>query len=301
MDTFANHPLQGAKRTTPKIYLGMREQAILKKMFLYLVIFCLLTVALLPFIWVASMSLQTREQMRIRIPIQWIPNPITIQNYIDGWKAQPWLYYFRNNLIWGLGSTTGLVLSTTLVAYAFARMKFRGRSFLILLNICLMLLPDQVTMVPRFIIYSWLGWVGTFKPVIIPAFLAYAPSHTFMLTQFFKTIPNELSEAARIDGASELTILRTIILPLSKPILVVMIAFHLTWVWNDYLTPLLYLKDKQYMVIVLGLQQFIGVRGQVGWGPLMAMSLALAIPVIALYFYIQKYVTQAFVLSGMKG
>ncbi len=280
---------------------GMKTEQLVKKVVSYGLIVLLLLVILIPLVWVISISFQTGDQLRIRIPIQWIPNPVTLQNYIDGFNAEPWLFYLRNNLIWGAGSLVGLLISTTLVAYAFARMNFRGKNFLFMINILLMLLPDQVTMVPKFIMFARLGWIGTFLPVIVPAFFAYAPSHTFMLTQFFRTIPRDLSEAARIDGASEFQILWHIILPLSKPIMAVVVVFHLTWIWSDYLTPLIYLSSPKTEPIVLGLQDFIGIRGQIGWGPLMAMSFLTAIPVVVLYFFVQRYFAESFVLSGMKG
>ena len=279
----------------------MRLERYAKTTLTYFFILIFLIVIMAPLAWVISISFQTNDQLRIRIPIQWIPNPFTFQNFIDGYNAQPWLFYLRNNLIWGVGSTVGLLISTTLVAYAFARMNFRGKSLLIFINILLMLLPDQVTMVPKFIMFARLGWIGTFLPVIVPAFFAYAPTHTFMLTQFFRSIPKELSEAARIDGANEFQILWHIILPLSKPILAVVVVFHTTWVWSDYLTPLIYLSTPNTMPIVLGLQEFIGVRGQIGWGPLMSMSFLTALPVIVLYFYAQRYFAQSFMLSGLKG
>jgi multiple sugar transport system permease protein len=285
----------------PRFGLGMRRRRQLKHTLVYLLITLFLAVALMPLAWVISTSLQSLDQLRVTYPIQWIPKPLFFANYPDGWHQQPWLLYLRNTLIVALGSATGELVSTIPVSYAFARMKFRGRAFLTLVNISLMLLPGQVTMVPTFILFSRLGWIGTFKPVIIPFWFGFSAWSIFLLTQFFRTIPEDLSDAARIDGADEFTIMTKVILPLCKPILAVLVVFHITWVWNDYLTAIIYLKDTAHRPLVLGLQWFIGQHGEVGWGPLMAMSVLIALPIVPLYFFVQRYITGAFVTSGLKG
>jgi multiple sugar transport system permease protein len=260
-----------------------------------------LAIALLPLAWMVSVALQTEDQIRISIPVQWIPNPVTWENFQTGWAAQNWPRYYANTLFFALGSSIGLVISSTLAGYAFARLRFPGREALMLLNISLMLLPGQVTMIPRFIMWAKLDLVGTWWPVMIPFFLAGAPFYVFLMRQFLRGIPMELSDAARIDGCNEFGVFWRIIVPLVKPAIAVMVAGHITWAWNDLLLSLIYLKDEQHRQLILALQGFIEVRGQVGWGPLMAMSTAVALPVIVVYFFVQRYFVQTFTLSGLKG
>jgi multiple sugar transport system permease protein len=280
---------------------SMRRNQAAKFTVVYILLFGFLVVAIVPLIWVLSTSFKTSDQLRISYPIQWIPNPVYYQNYLNGWAAEPWLLYLRNTLIYAVGSTIGLLVSTIPVSYAFARMKFPGRDVLMFINISLMLLPGQVTMVPVFVLFSWLGWIGSFKPVIVPWFFAVSAWEVFVLRQFFRSIPTELSDAALIDGANDFDIMTKIILPLSKPAIAVITVLQITFVWNDFLTSTIYLRDSQHMPLVLGLNSFIGYHGNVNWGEWMAMAALVALPMIGLYFFGQKYISQAFILSGVKG
>lgn len=282
--------------------LGRRSRHRLFITFAYVCIAIYLGVALLPMAWMISTALQTEDQIRISIPIQWIPNPATLENFRKGWEADPnWLLYYRNTLFWALGSSVGLVLSSSIVGYAFARMRFPGRETLMLLNIALMLLPGQVTMVPTFLIWARLDLVGTWWPVMVPFYLAGSPYYVFLMRQFLRSIPMELSDAARIDGCNEFGIFARIVLPLTKPAIAVMVSGHVTWVWNALLQSLIYLKDNEHRQLILALQAFIGEQGRVGWGPLMAMSVAVGLPVVVVYFFLQREFVQAFMLSGVKG
>ena len=281
--------------------LGMKASRILSTILAYLLLFFFLGISLLPMAWMLSTALQTPDQIRISIPVQWIPRPVTLQNFVTGWNFQPWMLYFRNTLWFAGTSALGLVLSSTVVGYAFGRMKFPGREALMFLNISLMLLPGQVTMIPRFIMFAKMELVGTYWPVVLPFFFATAPYYVFLMRQFFRTIPMELSDAARIDGCNEFGIFWRVVLPLTKPAIAVMVAGHVSWAWNALLISLIYLKDNDHRQLILALRSFIGEYGRVGWGPLMAMSLVVAMPVVVLYFILQRYFAQAFVLSGLKG
>lgn len=284
--------------------LGMRSSRRIGHGLAYLSICTFLFVLLLPLYWMAIGSFKSQAQSETLWPIQWIPNPLVPGNYVEGWKAGPWLHYLANTMTWAMGTTIGLLISISLTGYAFARMKFRGHEALFFLNLLLMLLPSQVTMIPVFMINSRLGWVGTWKPVIVPCFLAAAPQYVFLMRQFFRTIPTELSEAARIDGCGELGILCRIILPLSKPAMAVMVMGNISWAWSDFMTSVIYFRDPAHQTLVLGMQSFIiNTTHQqiVRWGPLMAMSVVWAMPMMVLFYFSQRYFTQTFTLSGITG
>jgi len=282
--------------------LGRKATRTVSHTLAYVAILAYLVTALLPMAWMVSTALQTEDQIRISVPVQWIPKPATLQNFQLGWKADPnWLKYFRNTVYWAVVSSIGLVMSSTVVGYAFARMHFPGRELLMSINIALMLLPGQVTMIPTFLIWANLNLVGTWWPVMVPFFLAASPYYVFLMRQFLRTIPMELSDAARIDGCNEFGIFLRIVLPLTKPAVAVMVSGHITWVWNALLQSLIYLKDNEHRQLILALRGFIGQYGRVGWGPLMAMSTLVGLPVVVVYFFLQRYFVQAFILSGMKG
>ena len=282
-------------------YIGMRASRYIQHSIAYVLIALFLIMSLMPLGWMFSAAFKTLEQMRITVPIQWIPNPITLQNFIDGWGARDWLLSLRNTLILAVYVGVPTMASCTLAAYAFARMKFRGSEALMLLNISLMLIPDQVTLVPRFVMMARMGWVGTWLPAIIPSMLAINPAMVFVLRQFFRAIPNDLSDAARIDGCNDLGIFWRIVVPLSKPILALQVVFIISWAWNDLLFSLLYLKDRSMQTLTLAMQGFIGTRGDTRWGPMMAMSVLMSLPMMVLSYYGQRYFTEGFTLSGIKG
>ena len=281
--------------------LGMRASRIIQHTIAYVLIAIFLTIALMPLAWMFSAAFKTLEQMRVTIPIQWIPNPVTLQNFSDGWRARDWMLNLRNTLMLAVFVGVPTMASCTLAAYAFARMRFRGSEALMILNSSLRLIADFVTMVPRYVMMARFGWIGTWLPAIIPSLLALNPAMVFVLRQFFRAIPNELSEAARLDGSNELGIYWRIVLPLSKPILALQVVFIISWAWNDLLFPLLYLKDKSMQTLTLAMMGFIGTRGDTKWGQMMAMSVLVSLPMMALSYYGQRYFTEGFTLTGIKG
>ena len=281
--------------------LGMRASRIVQHAIAYILIAVFLAIALMPLAWMFSGAFKTLEQMRITFPIQWIPNPVTLQNFADGWQERNWLLNLRNTLMLAVFVGVPTITTCTLAAYAFARMRFPGSEFLMFLNISLMLIPDFVTMVPRYVMMARLGWIGTWLPAVVPSMLALNPAMVFVLRQFFRAIPNELSEAARLDGSSELGIYWRVILPLSKPILALQIVLITSWAWNDLLFPLLYLKDQSMQTLTLAMMGFIGIRGDTRWGQMMAMSVLVSLPMMGLSYYGQRYFTEGFTLSGIKG
>jgi multiple sugar transport system permease protein len=237
-----------------------------------------------------------------------LPRSIQWHNYFDvlhNEKAN-FLLWTRNTLVVAVLTIAGTTLSSAIVAYGFARLKFRGRSALFGLMLSTMMIPFPVTMVPLFALFRWLGdfthiaWLGTFKPLWVPAWFGSA-FNIFLLRQFFLTIPNELSESARIDGCTEFGIFWRIILPLSRPALAVVALFAFLYVWNDFLSPLIFLQRPEQFTLVLGLENFHDKAGGTSWHLLMAASVLVIAPAILLFFIAQKSFIEGIATTGMKG
>ena len=221
------------------------------------------------------------------------------RNYTDAFRRIDFFHNLRNTLFICFTYVIGTVLSSSLVAYSFARIPWRGRNVMFVLVLSTMMLPYQVTLIPLFAVYSKLGWVGTFKPLVIPAFFG-VPFYIFLLRQFFLGVPEDLSAAARIDGCNEFGIYWRIILPLSKPALATTALFTFLFEWGDFLYPLVFLQDERQYTLALALQQFQS-QHESAWGPLMAMSTVITIPIIILFFFTQRTFIQGITLTGLKG
>jgi multiple sugar transport system permease protein len=252
----------------------------------------------LPFFWQLSTSLKPDAQIFL-LPPQWIPNPIQWSNYPRALTYIPYFLYFRNTLYIAIFNVGALLLSCTLVAYGFARINWPGRNILFGILLATLMIPYPVTLIPTFLIFRTLGWVGTPNPLTWPAFFG-APFYIFLLRQFYMTIPQELSHAAKIDGASEFSIYWRIILPLSRPALATVALFTFLANWNDFLGPLIYLSDKQQYTLALGLYGFAGAR-KTEWGLLMAAGTVTVLPIIVLFFLAQRTFIQGVTLTGTKG
>ena len=220
-------------------------------------------------------------------------------NYVDAFRRMDFIQNLRNTLFICVAYVLGTVCASSLVAYSFARIPWRGRNALFVLVLSTMMLPYQVTLIPLFAIYSKLGWVGTFKPLIAPAFFG-VPFYIFLLRQFFMGIPQDLSAAARIDGCNEFGIYWRVIMPLSKPALATTALFTFLFEWGDFLFPLVYLQDERQYTLALALQQFQSQHAS-AWGPLMAMSTVITVPIIIVFFFTQKTFIQGITLTGLKG
>jgi multiple sugar transport system permease protein len=227
-----------------------------------------------------------------------IPAPVVTHNYPDAIQNMPFLLYLRNTLLLCICTVAGAVVSSAVVAYGFAKIEFPGRNQLFGLMIATMALPGQVTMIPIFSLFRKIGWYGTYLPLIVPAFTASA-YYVFLMTQFFRTLPEEMSEAARVDGAGEWTIFQTLILPLSKPALATCALFQFIGTWNDFLGPLLYVNDPSKYPLAYGLQQFVSHYGGF-YAQLMAAATIFTIPIIILFFLAQKTFIQGISTTGGK-
>lgn len=221
------------------------------------------------------------------------------ENYRRAFEMMNFTQNLRNTLFVCFTAVLGTVLSSSVVAYSFARIPWRGRDIVFVLVLATMMLPYQVTLIPLFAVYSRLGWVGTFRPLIAPYWFG-VPFYIFLLRQFFKGIPEDLSAAARIDGCSEFGIFARIILPLSKPALATTALFMFLFQWGDFLNPLIYLQDHSQYTLAVALQQFQSQHDS-AWGPLMAMGAVITLPVILLFFLTQRTFIQGITLSGLKG
>jgi multiple sugar transport system permease protein len=264
----------------------------------YFLLIALSVVFIAPFLWLVSTSLKPDKQILVYPPV-WIPNPVEWTNYEKGLTAIPFGLYLLNTLFICAMHVVGTVWSSSMVAYGLSRIPWRGREVLFAVLIGTMLLPPQVTMVPVFSIFKSLGWLDTFLPLTFPAFLGGA-FNVFLLRQFFKTIPNELTESARLDGASEWHNYFYIVLPLAKPALWTIALFAFIGSWNDYLGPLIYLFDDRKYTLSLGLAMF---RNQYGaqWGQMMAVSTVVTVPLIILFFFTQRTFVKGITMTGMKG
>lgn len=260
---------------------------------------------ILPLYWMAASGLKDTSQV-FTIPPVWFPIPARWINYWEAWHVDRFNLYALNTIFrYAVPIVVGSVVSNTLVAYGFARLRWPGRDLLFAICLMTMMIPYQVTMVPIFIIFKQLGWVNSFKPLVIPAYFASAYT-IFLLRQFFRTIPSELSDAARIDGASELGILWHIILPLSKPALAVVALFAFMGAWNDYLGPLIYINNSNLYPLTMGLASLSASLSQVGvkglaYPYLMAVSTIVTLPIVLIFFFAQRTFIEGISLTGIKG
>ena len=280
---------------------------IYQKIAIYLVLIALAIPALLPMSWMVSTSLKTDKQVFATegkgTPTvslhSLVPSPVQWKNYPNALAAVPFRTYLRNTVMLCLINVFGVVLSSAIVAYGFARTNFVAKNFFFVLMISTMAVPPQVTMVPVFALFRALGWYGTYLPLTVPAFFG-APFFIFLLTQFFQKLPEDMSEAARLDGSSEWGIFTRVVLPLSKPALATCGIFQFMWTWNDYLGPLIYLNRPSLYTVAYGLQQFMSKNGG-EWTLLMAGATVFTAPIIVLFFFAQKTFIQGIATTGAKG
>nr|WP_079508185.1 carbohydrate ABC transporter permease [Mesobacillus jeotgali] len=285
--------------TAPKFYETKKFKDRVRLSFVTLLLLAGSTLILMPLWWMISTSLKSPAEIA-QYPPTFIPKEFHFNNYIEAWQTAPFTRWALNTLFLATVGTIGSVLVNSLVAYAFAKIKFKGRNALFVLVLSTMLIPGFVTMVPQYILFSKLGWVNTYLPLLVPAFLGSA-FFIFLLRQFMMGIPNELIEAAVLDGAGHLQIWWNIMLPLTKPALITVAIFSFNGAWNDLLGPLLYINDESMYTLQIGLQTFKGTV-QTQWHYLMAMSVTVLLPVILLFFFFQKYFIEGSnISSGTKG
>ena len=276
-----------------------------KRLLTQLALIVLAAMFTFPFIWLLDTAVKPLKET-MTIPPTWIPSEFQWQNFgkamaygSDTLGYWPFVIYFRNTVVLCVLVVAGSVASNAVVAYSFARLRWPGRDLAFAVTLATMMVPFPVLMVPLFQLFRNLEWIGTYRPLWVPAWFGSAFS-IFLLRQFFRTIPFELSEAAKIDGASEWMIFRQVILPLSKPALSVVALFSFMGSWNDFLGPLIYLLDQKTFTLGLGLQFFQSQNGGTEWNLLMAASSIVIAPVIILFFFTQRLFIQGIAVTGMK-
>jgi ABC-type glycerol-3-phosphate transport system permease component len=233
------------------------------------------------------------------MPPVWIPPVYHWENFPEAWKMGTFGRYYLNTLFICMVAVFGVVMSSTLAAYAFARIRFPGRQILFIIVLSTMMLPIQVTLIPLYMIFSKLGWVNSFRPLLVPLFFGDAFS-IFLLRQFFMTVPQDYDDAALIDGCSRLGVLFRILMPMVRPAVIVVAIFTFTWAWNDYLGPLIYLNSPDLFTITLGLTRFMG-RTSVEIQYLMAMTAVSTLLPVVVFFLTQRFFIQGIVITGLKG
>ncbi|MCD9021143.1 carbohydrate ABC transporter permease [Cohnella silvisoli] len=269
------------------------------RMLVYLILILGSVVMIFPFLWLMRSSLMENGQIFI-FPPQWIPAPFMWSNFSEALTTVPFALYFKNTMTIELFAVSGVLITSIMSAYSFARLKWPGRDFIFALLLGSMMLPYAVTLIPTFMLWKSLGALNSFLPLTVPAWFGGGAFNIFLLRQFFMSIPKELDEAAYMDGARPFTVLWKIIVPLAKPALIVVVIFSFIDVWNDFLGPIIYLNSDDKFTLALGLATFKGLYNA-QWGYLMAASAAIVAPILLLFFFAQRYFIEGITLTGIKG
>jgi len=285
-------------RTTHFPRLGLRGIRRFNSISGYTVLMVLAAIFMIPLYWMFSTALKSPQQT-FAIPPEWVPAPPQWNNFARVFEEVPFGRFYLNTFFLAFVNIVGHLVSVTLVAYGFARLRFPGRNLLFLIMLSTLMIPYQVTLVPRFILFSKLGMINTYWPLTLPAFTG-SPFLIFLVRQYMMSIPFDLDEAAYIDGANRFDVFWRIILPLTRPALMLVIVFTFIDVWNDFLQPLIYLNDPDLFTVSLGLSFFQGAR-ETNWNLLMAGSVLAMIPPLVLFFFAQKQLIGGISVEGLKG
>jgi multiple sugar transport system permease protein len=270
----------------------------LRTITLYVVLTIVALAMVGPFLWMVSTSLKERGEI-FHYPPEWIPRPFTPRNYAEIMNVLPMATILFNSFKIAISATIGQLVSCSLAAYAFARMEFRGKTVLYFILLATMMIPSQVTMIPVFLIMKFLGWIDSHNALIVPAFFGGAFG-TFLLRQFFSTIPKDLEDAARIDGCGRFRFFWRIVLPLSKPALVTLALFTFMSFWNDLLGPVIYLSSVDKMTLTVGLASLQSDVMSTRYDLLMAGSVLSVIPILLLLIIGQKWFVRGIAMTGLK-
>ena len=278
------------------------SRKVMRTVIYYLSVSVLGIVMIYPIFWLFASSFKSSGEIWTNVS-SLIPREPTLEHYANGWAGFggiTFTTFFKNSFIYATGATIGAVSSSAVVAYAFAKLKFVGRGFWFTLMMLTLMLPVQVQIIPQYIIFSWLDWVNTFIPLLLPRFFGQ-PFFIFLMVQFMRGLPKELDEAAEIDGCSKAGIFFRIVLPLTQPALITAAIFSFYWTWEDFMTPLIYLNDPQLYTVSLALRTFADPSGQTDWGAIFAMMGLSLVPVFLIFILFQKYLVEGISTSGLKG
>lgn len=278
--------------------LSRRNRTWLSNGLAYLVMTLLALIFMIPLFWMLSTSLKTRWEIFVWPP-QWIPETLHWENYRDAFTKYPMGRFMLNSAFLVFVNVIGELLSVPLIAYGFARLRFPGKNVLFVVMLGTMMIPGHVKLIPLFAIYNRLHMIDTYWPLVLPAFFGN-PFFIFLMVQYIKTLPRDLDEAARIDGAGTWTILYRIILPLCKPPMTIILVYTFWWTWNEFLHPLIYLNSFDKFPVQVGLAFFKG-RYSVEWNLFMAATLVSILPILILYFFVQRQLIGGIASVGLKG
>jgi multiple sugar transport system permease protein len=274
----------------------MKSRKLIGALLLHVMMYGLALITVAPFLWMVMTSFKDLPDILTYPPVWW-PKHFILDNYVNAFSAAPFGRYYFNSIFVAVAVTIGQIFTCSMAAFAFARLNFRGRDVLFYIFLGTMMIPGQVTMIPGFMMLYWLGWIDSYAALIVPG-LASAFG-TFLLRQFFLTIPRDLEDAASIDGCGRLGILWRIILPLSRPALATLAVFTFMGVFNDFLWALIVVSSEEMRTVQLGLAIFRD-RYQTDWGQLMAASVTATLPILLVFFAAQKYFIKGITLSGLK-
>jgi multiple sugar transport system permease protein len=290
----------GSAEQTVPFYQTRRFNDRLHDIVVYSLLIVLSIVFIFPFYWMVATALKAEHNVFVWPP-QWIPDPVLWSNFKDALSNPqlPFPLFFRNTMILEIGIIVGRLISCILIAYGFARLEAPGKNVLFAILLATLMLPAAVTQIPRFILFNKIGWVNSYLPLIVPAWFGEAYA-IFLMRQFFMTIPRELEEAARMDGANFLQIITRIIIPLSMPVLTVILILSFKDIWNDFFTPLLYLNDLTKYPLAVGLAYFSG-QFRVQMSLLMAASVVVLLPLLIVFFIAQRAFVEGISLTGLAG
>lgn len=279
-----------------------QQRDTLKAIVFHTIVLSFSLVMIYPLLWMLASSFKRPDEIWTNVS-SLIPQQLNFQNYIDGWRGfggTTFTTYFANSILITVLSTVFSVYSSALIAYGFARIQFAGKRFWFAIMLTTMMLPLQVQIIPQYIMFSRLGWVNTYFPLILPHLFG-TPFFIFMMVQFIRSLPIELDEAAEIDGCSRFGIFFRITLPLITPALVTAAIFAFYWSWDDFLTPLIYLNDPKLYTVSLALRSFADPSSVTNWGGVFAMGIVALIPVFIIFIAFQKYLVEGISTTGLKG
>lgn len=282
-------------RTTERMPVG--RFATLMLIYRYALVLLLVAVFIFPFVVMVTTAFKASDEI-FRAPPELLPRAWTIEHFVAALTQIPFWRFLVNTVVISGLSVIGTLLAAPLVAYSLAKLRWRGRNLLFIMVLATMMLPPQVTLIPIYMLWNKVGATGTILPLVIPAFLG-TPFFIFLIRQFLISVPEELIEAAKVDGASELRIYWSIVLPIARPALITSAVFQFVWAWTDFLYPLIYLNDEESYTLSIGLYSFLGQHG-VQWGPLMAACVLFTLPAFLIFLVFQRYFIGGIATGALK-
>lgn len=274
----------------------------LKKVVQHIALAVFTAIMLYPLVWMVGSSFKESSEVFVNAH-KILPESWHFSNYVEGWKGFAGITFatfYKNTFIIVIIATIGSILSSTIIAYGFARIKFGGKKFWFALMMMTMMLPFEMIMIPQYVMFNWFGWIDTYLPLILPSFFGI-PFFIFLIMQFIRTIPKELDQAARIDGCNTITIFTKIIVPLVVPAMMTAAIFSFYWRWDDFMAPLLYIQSPTKYPVSLALKLFSDPEAVTNWGAMFAMTTLSLLPIMIIFFIFQRYIVEGISTSGLKG